>query len=645
MEIDVKNLNLAFGERVIFENINFKIADKSRTGLGGNNGTGKSTLLKVLSGELEPDSGVIDKSKNLKLGYLPQDLVELEPVPVMQFLKDRAGISELEIKLRESELKLADKSLANNNKILESLLKAHAELTRQFESAGGFAFESMALKVLRGLGFAQSDAEKNCRDFSGGWKMRILMAALLLSSPDVLLLDEPTNHLDTESMEWLESWLRSYQGAILTVSHDRRFLENMTFRTFDLSRGKLTIYPYGYENYLAAKTQSQEQLAREAESQRKQIAKIELFVNRFRYKATKAAQVQSRLKQLEKINVIELETADKSVKFKIPEAEQSGWEVIKASNIAKSYDDLKVFNDVNFVLTRGERVALVGVNGAGKSTLLRLLSLNEEPSSGIIKYGHNVKAAFYSQESALNLNYENTIWDEACATRSKLNAGERRNLLGAFLFSGDDIYKKIAILSGGEKARLALFKLMLEETNLLILDEPTNHLDYVTREVVERALLQYNGTLLIVSHDRHFLDILAERVLEIRGGKLYDYPGNYSWFLEKREEQLELEAQQNLKNCDNKNNKLDKIAERQQRQKILNETRGLRKNIAQLEDKINKLEREQEQIDLDLCSPEILANSQQVQELMQRRNLNAKELEKLYADWENFNYELENYKI
>ena len=290
-------------------------------------------------------------------------------------------------------------------------------------------------------------------------------------------------------------------------------------------------------------------------------------------------------------------------------------------------------------------MALVGVNGAGKSTLLRLLSLNEEPSSGIIKYGHNVKAAFYSQESALNLNYENTIWDEACAARSKLNAAERRNLLGAFLFSGDDIYKKIAILSGGEKARLALFKLMLEETNLLILDEPTNHLDYVTREVVERALLQYNGTLLIVSHDRHFLDILAERVLEIRGGKLYDYPGNYSWFLEKREEQLELEAQQNLKNCDNKNNKLDKIAERQQRQKILNETRGLRKNIAQLENKINELEREQEQIDLDLCSPEILANSQQVQELMQRRNLNAKELEKLYADWENFKYELENYKI
>ena len=644
MEIDVKNLNLAFGERVIFDNINFKLVDKSRTGLVGNNGAGKTTLLKVISGELEPDSGVIEKSKNLKLGYLPQDLIELEPVPVMQFLKDRAGISELELKLRESELKLSDKSLSRDNKLLDNLLKGHAELTRRFETAGGFAFESMALKVLKGLGFSQSDADKNCKDFSGGWKMRILMSALLLSNPDVLLLDEPTNHLDTESMEWLESWLRSYQGAMLTVSHDRRFLENMTSQTFDLSRGKVTIYPYGYERYLIAKTQSQEQLAHEAESQKRQIAKLELFINRFRYKASKAAQVQSRLKQLDKLNIIELDNADKSVKFKIPEAEQSGWEVIKASNLSKNYDDLRVFSDINFVLNRGERVALVGVNGAGKSTLLRLLSLSEEPSSGVIKYGHNVKAAFYSQESALNLNYENTIWQEANEARSKLNASERRSLLGAFLFSGDDIYKKIAILSGGEKARLALFKLMLEETNLLILDEPTNHLDYETRGVVERALLQYNGTLLIVSHDRHFLDILAERVLEIRNGKLYDYPGNYSWFLEKREELL-LSEQQNLNLNIKSNSHNSKIAERQERQRLLNETRGLRKNIAQLEEKINKLESGQSQIDLDLCSPEVLANSQRVQELMQQRNFNAKELEQAYSDWENLNYELENYKL
>lgn len=654
MEIDVKGLTLSFGEKVIFNDVNFKIADKSRIGLVGNNGVGKTTLLRVLSGEVEPDGGVIDKSKNIKLGYLPQDLIELEPVPVMNFLKNRAGISRIELKMRDNELKLSDSSLSlnQNSKELENLLKEHAELSRRFEDTGGFAFESMAKKVLKGLGFSQSDSEKNCRNFSGGWKMRIAMAALLLAAPDVLLLDEPTNHLDTESMEWLESWLRNYDGAILTVSHDRRFLENMTSQTFDLERGKITIYPYGYERYLAAKNKNQELLEKAAASQRRQIEKIESFVNRFRYKATKAAQVQSRLKQLEKLEIIEIDAPERNVKFKIPEASQSGWEVIKASQISKNYGDLNVFKDINFILNRGERVALVGVNGAGKSTLLRLLSGVEEPDTGIIKYGHNVKMAFYSQESALNLNYENTIWDEARSVPSKLNDAARRGLLGVFLFSGDDIYKKISILSGGEKARLALFKLMLADSNLLILDEPTNHLDYVTRDTVERALLQYGGTLLIVSHDRHFLDILAERVLEIRDGRLYDYPGNYSWFLEKREELLQ--NNNNFKSPDeiaikkplmqNKINKINKITERQERQRILNETRGLRKNISDLEIKISRLEDAQSKIDADLCRPEVLENSLQVQDLMQKRSVNAKELEDAYSEWERLSVELENYK-
>ncbi len=646
MELDVKYLKLSFGEKVIFNDVNFKIADRARTGLVGSNGAGKTTLLRVLSGEIEPDGGVIEKTKNLTLGYLPQDLVELEPVPVMEFLKNKAGISRLELKMRDNELKLADSSLSlnQNSKELDNLLKEHAELARRFDNAGGFAFESMALKILRGLGFSQSDSLKNCRDFSGGWKMRIAMAALLLASPDILLLDEPTNHLDTESMEWLEGWLRNYDGAILAVSHDRRFLENMTTQIFDLERGKITIYPYGYERYLTAKDKNQEILEKAAESQRRQIEKIESFVNRFRYKATKAAQVQSRLKQLEKIDIIELDNPEKNIHFHIPEAQPSGWEVIKAVNISKNYGNLHVFGDVNFTLNRGERTVLVGVNGAGKSTLLRLLSGVEDPDSGFIKYGHNVKMAFYSQESALNLNYENSIWEEARAVSSKLNDVERRGLLGAFLFSGDDIYKKIAVLSGGEKARLALFKLMLEDTNFLILDEPTNHLDYATRDIVERALLQYNGTLLIVSHDRHFLDILAERVLEIRDGHIYDYAGNYSWFLEKREEQLEREKLEILNNNNQVKNQNNKIIERQERQRILNETRGLRKNIANLENKINELESEQASIDADLCKPEVLADSARIQELMQKRSVNAKELENIYSDWEKLSLELENFK-
>ncbi|MBQ6435583.1 MAG: ABC-F family ATP-binding cassette domain-containing protein, partial [Synergistaceae bacterium] len=533
--IDIKNLKLSFGEKIIFKNLNLQIQDNARIGIVGANGAGKTTLLKVLTGEIQPDDGIIERSKNLTIGYLPQDLIELEPVPLIQYLKNKAEISKIESKLRDIEEKL---SQSNENQNQEFLLNEHSKLERRFELSGGFEFEAIAMKVLHGLGFVKGDENKNCHDFSGGWKMRIAMAALLLSPSDVLLLDEPTNHLDTESMEWLEGWLRTHKGAVVAVSHDQRFLENIAENIADLEHGVINLYPCSYDEYLEAKEQKQELLEKAFAQQQNKIQKIESFITRFRYKATKAAQVQSRLKQLEKIERIELNSHDKTIKIKIPEAPPSGWEVIKANNVSKFYGSLKVFENVNFVINRGARVALVGVNGAGKSTLLRLLSFNEEPTSGNIKLGHNVKFSYYSQESAMNINYSNTVWEEARSVSSKLNDVERRSLLGAFLFSGDDIYKSASVLSGGEKARLALYKLMLEETNFLILDEPTNHLDFNTREIVERALLKYQGTLLIVSHDRHFLDALAERVLEIRDGILYDYPGNYSWFLEKREETL-----------------------------------------------------------------------------------------------------------
>ncbi|MBQ6737370.1 MAG: ABC-F family ATP-binding cassette domain-containing protein, partial [Synergistaceae bacterium] len=493
--IDIKNLKLSFGEKIIFKNLNLQIQDNARIGIVGANGAGKTTLLKVLTGEIQPDDGIIERSKNLTIGYLPQDLIELEPVPLIQYLKNKAEISKIESKLRDIEEKL---SQLNENQNQEFLLNEHSKLERRFELSGGFEFEAIAMKVLHGLGFVKGDENKNCHDFSGGWKMRIAMAALLLSPSDVLLLDEPTNHLDTESMEWLEGWLRTHKGAVVAVSHDQRFLENIAENIADLEHGVINLYPCSYDEYLEAKEQKQELLEKAFAQQQNKIQKIESFITRFRYKATKAAQVQSRLKQLEKIERIELNSHDKTIKIKIPEAPPSGWEVIKANNVSKFYGSLKVFENVNFVINRGERVALVGVNGAGKSTLLRLLSFNEEPTSGNIKLGHNVKFSYYSQESAMNINYSNTVWEEARSVSSKLNDVERRSLLGAFLFSGDDIYKSASVLSGGEKARLALYKLMLEETNFLILDEPTNHLDFNTREIVERALLKYQGTLLIV---------------------------------------------------------------------------------------------------------------------------------------------------
>ncbi len=625
--IDIKNLSLSFGEHVIFRSLNLQIKDNARIGIVGLNGAGKTTLLRVIMGEIEPDGGTIERSRGLTVGYLPQDLAELEPVPLMQYLKDKAGISVIEAKLRSVEERLSH-SQENN----DGLLQEHSRLERRFEDSGGFAFEAMAMKVLHGLGFRKSDELKNCKDFSGGWKMRIAMAALLLSSPDVLLLDEPTNHLDTESMEWLEGWLRTHRGAVVSVSHDVRFLENTAENIADLEHGVITLYPCSYDDYISTKEQNRELQEKAFARQQSEIQRIESFVNRFRYKATKAAQVQSRIKQLEKIKRIEITQGSKSVKLSIPEAPQSGHEVLKVTGLAKSYDDLKVFDDVNFVITRGERVALVGVNGAGKSTLLRLLSLNEAPTSGTVKLGHNVKFSYYSQESAQNINYSNTVWEEARAVSSKLNDVERRNLLGAFLFSGDEIFKPASVLSGGEKARLALYKLMLEETNFLILDEPTNHLDQNTREIVERALLKYQGTLLIVSHDRHFLDSLAERVLEIRDGKLYDYPGNYSWFLEKREEAQNPEIQ---------NVKTPVKAKLQKRDDNLREIRETKKLIAQHEKKISDYEERIQEIDGLLCQPETLSDSARIQSLMTERANIDKELKDLYFQWEEMSFKLE----
>ena len=630
--IEIKNLNLSFGEKIIFKNLNLRINDNARIGIVGANGAGKTTLLRALTGQIETDSGTIERSKNLTVGYLPQDLIELEPVPLMQYLKDSAGISKIEAKLRDVEEKLSNTQENQND-----LLNEHSRLERRFENSGGFAFESMAMKILNGLGFKKGDEIKNCRDFSGGWKMRIAMAALLLSSPDVLLLDEPTNHLDTESMEWLEGWLRTHHGAVAAVSHDQRFLENIADGIAELERGVINFYPLSYDEYIEVREQNKELLEKAYAQQQAKIQKIESFITRFRYKATKAAQVQSRVKQLEKIERIELSSANKTVKIKIPEAPPSGWEVLKVQNLEKNYGSLQVFSDVNFVINRGEKVALVGVNGAGKSTLLRLLSQNELPSSGNIKLGHNVKFSYYSQESAMNINYSNTVWEEARSVSSKLNDVERRNLLGAFLFSGDDIYKSASVLSGGEKARLALYKLMLEETNFLILDEPTNHLDFDTREIVERALLKYQGTLLIVSHDRHFLDVLAERVLEIRDGILYDYPGNYSWFLEKREENL-TKIPENLTPVKKSENKNSQAVNNFQ---VKQELKELKKNLSQCEKKISDSETRLNEIDAALCEPETLKDGLKVKNLMIERDNLDKEIQNLYSDWENLSLKIE----
>lgn len=537
--IYLRDVSLSFADRKIFDKITWTINDRGRVGLVGDNGTGKTTLLRAIQGGLDLDGGTIEipDRRRVAIGYLPQDLVELEPVPLMDYLRQRSGIAELEAELKHCEGALA-KSAADDPEH-ERHLKDYETAVARFTAKDGYAFDSQAKQMLAGFGFRERDYSKLCTDFSGGWKMRIMLSVILLSRPDIMLLDEPTNHLDTESLEWLESWLKDYPGTIVTIAHDRVFLDKIVTVIAELANRQITLYKGNYSYFLAERERRREALKKEMELQKAEIKRIKEFIERFRYKATKASQVQSRIKMLEKFDGLQEEGNGRTVTIRFPESPRSGKEVLNVRRLAKSYGDLNVFNDVNFTLYRGEKAAVVGVNGAGKSTLSRILSGDETPTAGEVTHGLNVKMAFFSQESAQNLNYERTIWEEVAIAGTRSNDQERRNLLGAFLFSGDDVYKPISVLSGGEKSRLALLKILLTDTNLLILDEPTNHLDIKTREIFQNALLNYGGTILIVSHDRWFLDCLVGRVFEIRDGICHEYPGNYSYFIEKRrEEQL-----------------------------------------------------------------------------------------------------------
>jgi len=548
--IYLRNISLAFGEKTIFKDISWSIPERSRIGLVGDNGAGKTTLLKAILGTVELDGGVIEIAdrRNRSLAYLPQDLVELDPVPLLDFLKNRCGITALEATIRACEQQIAagtcclPANAAGPAAELEEAATAYRQLLKDYETAlarfnarDGYTFEVRARQILKGFGFREEDFHRNCREFSGGWKMRILLAVILLSQPDIMLLDEPTNHLDTESMEWLESYLKDYPGTLITVAHDRFFLDKLATTIAEIGQGLLEIYKGNYSWYLREKEKRLAALEKERSLQQAEIRKTEEFIERFRYKATKARQVQSRLRLLDKFVPLPAAGEGKAVRIRFPAGVKSGKEVVSVSRLEKKYGEQTVFRDVNFTLLRGERVALVGMNGAGKSTLSRLLGRTEEPSAGEVVYGLNVQPAFFSQESAENLRYDRTIWEEAMDTPSQSNDQERRNLLGAFLFSGEEIHKPVAVLSGGEKSRLALLKILMQRTNLLILDEPTNHLDLKTKDIFQNALLAYHGTVVLVSHDRYFLDRLVNRVFELRDGRCWEYLGNYSDFIEKRQ--------------------------------------------------------------------------------------------------------------
>lgn len=643
------NINLSFAAKSIFNNILWTVAEKSRIGLVGDNGTGKTTLLRVIMGQVELDSGSVEIAgrKNKTIGYLPQDLTELEDVPLIDYLKARSGIAALEKRIRRCE-----KEMALNAQKAEgdgSLIRAYECAMDEFGARGGYSFEARALQVLNGMGFKQSDASRSCSEFSGGWKMRILLSAILVSNPDIMLLDEPTNHLDTESMEWLESYLKDYQGTIIAVAHDRVFLDKITTQTAELSNNDITIYKGNYGYYLKEKQRRIEALRKEAALQRSEIKRTQEFVERFRYKATKAKQVQSRLKMLERYEIIQDQDSAKSVKIKFPECPKSGREVAAVHSLCMSYNGQSVFKDLNFNIHRGEKVALVGVNGAGKSTLARIMGLVEKPASGTLKYGMNVQMAYFSQESSQNLDYNKTVWEDV-SDLSGGNDQEKRNLLGTFLFSGDDIHKPVSVLSGGEKSRLALLKILLQNSNFLILDEPTNHLDLRTKDIFQNALLSYQGTMLIVSHDRYFLDRLISRVIEIRDNAMFDYPGNYSYFIEKRRETASEQsppADSSREEAPDKKNPAYKTKDAKRIEaEARNRLAQLRKPIADelnaVEKRIAALESEKATNEGLICDPEISNDRQRLKEVAESLQAAQAELERLYSRWTELSEKLES---
>src|SRR5712671_3330737 len=524
-----------YGHKLLFEKADWLITPESRIGLVGANGTGKSTVMKVLAGLESLDYGSISRAKGISAGYLPQDGLTLSGQSIFaECLSVFAGLHAMEKEMESLTQSMSE--LDHTSAAYADVADRYQKLEHEFRARDGYTLEAEVGKVLTGLGFHRDDWTRLTDEFSGGWQMRIALAKLLLQKPNLLLLDEPTNHLDLEARNWLEEYLTNYPYAYVLISHDRYFLDVTVKRIVEIWNKQMHFYAGNYDQYLAGKSARKEQLESAYKTQHDRIEQLEVFINRFRYTATKAKQVQSRIKELDKMERIQIPEEEKTVHFSFPQPRPSGRIVAEFANVAKSYGDQgigehKVFEKVSFMIERGERIALVGVNGAGKSTLIKLLANQEPLSAGEYKLGHNVEPDYFAQDQYKELDPEARILDDLGELSAASTQTQLRSLLGCFLFSGDDVFKRIGVLSGGERNRYALQKMLLHPANFLLLDEPTNHLDLRAKDVLLEALMKYTGTVVFVSHDRYFIDKLATRVFEIGEGKVEIYPGNYEDYL------------------------------------------------------------------------------------------------------------------
>ena len=647
----LENISLQLGDRQLFDSIGFLVNPGEKVGLVGPNGAGKSTLLRMIAGEISPDNGQVKRSKSATVGYLPQDGVEPDPDLTVLEEVERAfdDLRELEEKTREEQRKLS--RLANDSSEFNRTLERVGELQDRLEQSGAYELESNIEKVLMGLGFSKEDFSRQTTEFSGGWLMRIALAKLLLQQPTYLLLDEPTNHLDIESLQWIEQFLLNYDGAVIIVSHDRAFLDTITERTLALEHNTLYDYSGNYSYFEEKHEERMEHLRKAYKNQQREIAEIQEFIDKFRYNASKASQVQSRIKQLEKMEKIELDERDEEITFRFPPPERSGAIVMKLEQVTKSYGENRVFNGLDYTIERGDKIAVVGPNGAGKSTMVRILAGVEEFDSGKREPGHNVTTNYFAQHQADELDLSRTVFETMREAAPNATETRLRTILGCFLFQGDDVFKNVSVLSGGEKSRLALARMLVNPANFMIFDEPTNHLDMQSKKILQQALGQYEGTFVIVSHDRDFLDPIVHKVLEVQPDRTRTFLGNVSYYLEKKREENELpgedlattagghgEQPANGNNRSNSGRTLSRKEERrleaQKRQRKYNRLKPLKRKIEPLEDTIEQLETRKQEIEDLMAEPDFYDDEEQVKEIsMEYEKLKA-ELVETYSEWE-----------
>ncbi|MES2838371.1 MAG: ABC-F family ATP-binding cassette domain-containing protein [Bacteroidota bacterium] len=632
----VNQISVLFAGNELFSNVSFLVNPRDRIGLVGKNGAGKSTLLKIIAGKQSTDAGNISMPKECTIGYLPQEMkVNNGNTVVVETSLTFEEIKNLEKQLIEINTKIAESVDYESADYLKLLDKLH-DVEERYKIIGGYSYQAEIELVLKGLGFDQKDFDKKTDEFSGGWRMRIELAKILLKKPTVLLLDEPTNHLDIESIQWLEDFLKNYPGAIILVSHDRLFLDNITNRTIEITGGKIYDVKGNYSKYVSLREERLEQQLNELKNQEKFIEHTETLINKFRAKKNKAAFAQSLIKKLDRLERVEVDDIENaSINFQFPAAERSGKVVVEVQDTEKKYAEKLIFSHVNLEILREEKIAFVGKNGQGKTTLSKIIAGIEPCSSGEIKLGHNVSLGYYAQNQAEFLNENKTVFetiDEVAVGDVRKNI---RGLLGSFLFSGDTVDKKVKVLSGGEKSRLALCKLMLQPYNLLVLDEPTNHLDMASKEMLKDALLEYTGTMIVVSHDRDFLQGLTQKVVEFKDGSIKEYIGDISYFLEQRKlnqlnelNQLSQQSKQQEKVVtENKLSYEQKKEQDKEQRKIANQISKCEKEIEELENKIAKLDEE-------LANPETSTKVSADPTFFANYNNIKKQIELKMTEWE-----------